>query len=29
MDGGVNAINNLLDSLGLGGLLNGLLPPKP
>ncbi|HET7735630.1 MAG TPA: lytic murein transglycosylase [Nocardioidaceae bacterium] len=28
MDGGVNAINNLLDSLGLGGLLGGLLP-KP
>jgi len=28
MDGGVNALNNLLDSLGLGGLLGGLLP-KP
>ena len=29
VDGGVNALNNLLDSLGLGGLLGGLIPTKP
>ena len=29
VDGGVNALNNLIQSLGLGGLIGGLLPPKP
>ena len=28
LDGGVNAINNLLDALGLGGLIGGLLKPS-